>query len=163
MSGLQEHSDGSLPPDLPPDSAHALTERLLAANLADIFGPEAACMGVSCADSFGAITIQDGWATIGSLIATDAGDLTIMPRCDATDTRYHIRQLAAAVTRAWLDGPSPREWTPVPGVGWMSAVQVRYPDDWLPVEDRRFASAIAAGSVSGDNRICSGSIVPSSR
>lgn len=124
-----------------------------------------AVMGIFFSDPYGSIRIHDGWATIGTVVVTARG-VMVAPRWGATSDGL-LRELVAAATRTWLEGPPSvdRGWTRLPGGNWMSAMQVRYPDsgDWSPVENRRAISAITSGSVSGTRLTCSGSSVPSGR
>lgn len=122
-----------------------------------------AAAGMRMRESCGPMTVDaDGWLTIGLVIDPTDADMEIFPCDHATDA--HKRRLIAVAMQALVHGqPADGGWTHRPGVGWSTAVQIRYPSFGVPsATDRACRAAATAASSAGMVLVCSGSREPSS-
>lgn len=111
----------------------------------------------------GSMTVQDGWLTIGVVIDPPNARMEIVPRRRATED--HKRQLVALAAKALTHGRG-SGWMYRPGVGWTTAVQIRYrASDCSPSSSARCASTAfnTSSSDAGTFRMMSPSRDPSGR
>lgn len=115
--------------------------------------------GLIISPPYGAITVQDGWSTIGSLIVTDE-QVEAVPR-HGLDVAQHGR-LVAMAARVWMHGPQEAGcWWYHPALGWVAKVVARH----SLRRDLSLSSAKPSMNSLSSSRICvpDGLMLPSGR
>lgn|GEM_PF-5735591 len=87
--------------------------------------PLLSVVGIAIDRPLGHMTRAAGWTTVGTLVVTSAGDLTVVPRHRISAPQH--QRLIAAASMVWCTGRDVLQggWTYVSALGWIAEVLLR--------------------------------------